>query len=254
MNIRVGGWHGSFPVSGPAVAAGGGDTVALLVGSAEGGQVILDAGSGIWNLLPDIRPGAVLAMSHFHLDHLAGLPLLAPKRLECILSARAGARGILARVFSPPVWPVDPVLCPCKRWEGAFGHGGLAVSFHPVAHPDGCHAIRVDEPATGESLVLATDTEWGAMSPAERGAFAAFAQGAGDLYFDCGYLPEEIASHRGWGHSTWEEAVEAARMCGARALHPIHFAPACGDAQAGAIRQRAEAAFAAPERPGAEDG
>lgn len=246
MKIRIGGWHGSFPVSGPTVAVGGGDTIALLVESGVGGQVILDAGSGLWNLLKDIRAGAVLAMSHFHLDHLIGLPLLMPKKLECILSARDDAGDVLARVFSPPVWPVDPVLCPCERWDEAFEHGGLAVAFHPVSHPDGCHAIRVEEPASGESVVLATDTEWGRMSPAEREAFAAFARGADHLYFDCAFLPDEIVSHRGWGHSTWQEAVEAARLCGARSLHPIHFAPACGDAQAADIRRQVGNAFSLP--------
>lgn len=245
MNILIGGWHGSMPVD-----REGGGTIALLVEGAQGDQVILDAGSGLLELLPAIRPGAVLAMSHFHLDHLIGLPVLAPKRLECILSARDDAGEILARVFSPPVWPVNPVACPCKRWEGAFAHSGLAVSFHPVAHPDGCHAIRVEERATGEVLVLATDTEWGKMTPAERESFAAFARGADYLYFDCAFLPEEIASHRGWGHSTWQEAVEAARLCGARSLHPVHFAPACGEAQVADIRRQAVTAFPPSSRPG----
>lgn len=244
MNILVGGWHGSLPVP----RAGGG-TIAMLVEGSQGDQVILDAGSGLLELLPAIRPGAVLAMSHFHLDHLIGLPLLAPKRPECILSARDDAGEILKRVFSPPVWPVDPVACPCMRWKGAFEHGGLAVSFHPVAHPDGCHAIRVEERATGEILVLATDTEWGRMSTAERESFAAFARGADRLYFDCAYLPDEIGPHRGWGHSTWQEAAEAARLCGARSLHPLHFAPASGEAQVADIRRRAATAFPPSSRP-----
>ena len=234
MKIRVGGWHGSMPVG-----VEGGGTIALLAEGAQGEQVVLDAGSGLLELWPAIRPGAVLAMTHFHLDHLLGLPLLAPKRLVCILSAREDAREILERVFAPPVWPVDPVGCPCETWRGGvFGHGGLAVSFHPVAHPDGCHAIRVDEAATGESVVLATDMEWGAMGAAEREAFSEFARGVGRLYFDCHFLPEEIAAHRGWGHSTWEEALEAAKLCDAREVEPIHFAPGCGPEGVREIRRR----------------
>lgn len=211
----------------------------MLAEGVQGGQVVLDAGSGILELLPAIRPGAVLAMTHFHLDHLLGIPLLAPKRLACILSAREDAREVLGRVFAPPVWPVDPVGCPCETWRGGrYGQDGLAVSFHPVAHPDGCHAVRVDEAATGESMVLATDVEWGAMGTEEREAFAAFARGADRLFFDCHFLPGEIAEHRGWGHSTWREALEAARLCGARTVEPIHFSPERGEEGVREIRRR----------------
>ena len=112
--------------------------------------------------------------------------------------------------------------------------------FDPVAHPDGCHAIRIDEPSTGDSLVLATDIEWTLMSPGDRDAFAAFARNAGTLYFDCQYLPEELPSHRTWGHSSWQEAAEAARLSSVQSLHPIHFSPSCTEEGIAAIRARLE--------------
>ena len=48
------------------------------------------------------------------------------------------------------------------------------------------------------------------MDAAARTAFADFARGAGDLWFDCHFLPAELPAHRGWGHSSWQEALETA--------------------------------------------
>ncbi len=239
MKTIPGGLRGSYPV--PTTDPVSGATISLLVESSDGStQILLDAGTGTKNLLPRLRPGALLALTHFHLDHLLGLPLLAPCGLSGILSARPDAASILSRVYSPPVWPVPATTAPFALATPGTPHvhGALTVAFHPVAHPDGCHAIRIDEPATGESLVLATDIEWALMSPADRAAFADFARGACDLWFDCHFLPSELPAHRGWGHSSWRDAIDAARLSRARRVHPLHFSPACTPARAASIARR----------------
>ena len=239
MKTHIGGIRGSFPVSGPA-----GDTVSLLVESEDGSaQIILDAGTGVRNILPRLRPGALLALTHFHLDHLLGLPLLFPRGLAAILSARPDASEILTRVYSPPVWPVPATNAPFELASPGIphSHGSLTVTFHPVAHPDGCHAVRIDEPATGESLVLATDIEWALMSPSDRAAFADFARDATDLWFDCHFLPAELPAHRTWGHSSWKEALAAARLSRARRVHPIHLSPSATPARAASLARRLRA-------------
>lgn len=246
MKTTPGGLRGSFPV--PTTDPVSGATISLLVESADGSsQILLDAGTGVLNLLPRLRPGALLALTHFHLDHLLGLPLLVPSGLSGILTARPDAATILSRIYSPPVWPVPAFNAPFALAAPGTPHvhGALTVSFHPVAHPDGCHAIRIDEPATGESLVLATDIEWSLMPPAARAAFAGFAHGATDLWFDCHFFPSELPSHRGWGHSSWEEAVDAARLASAKSVHPLHYSPRATEAETGDLRAR----FAAPTRP-----
>lgn len=237
MKTIPGGLRGSFPV--PTTDPVSGATISLLVESSDGSsQILLDAGTGVLNLLPRLRPGALLALTHFHLDHLLGLPLLVPSGLSGILTARPDAASILSRVYSSPVWPVPATNAPFALAAPGTPHvhGALTVSFHPVAHPDGCHAIRIDEPATGESLVLATDIEWALMSPADRDTFATFAHDTTDLWFDCHFLPSELPAHRGWGHSSWQEAAEAARLSSARTVHPIHLSPSCTEATAAALR------------------
>lgn len=239
MKTTPGGLRGSFPV--PTTDPVSGATISLLVESSDGStQILLDAGTGVKNLLPRLRPGALLSLTHFHLDHLLGLPLLAPCGLSSILSTRPDADAILSRIYSPPIWPVPATNAPFLTAAPGTPHvhGALTVTFHPVAHPDGCHAIRIDEPSTGESLVLATDIEWALMDASARDSFAAFARGADDLWFDCHFLPSELPSHRGWGHSSWREALDAARLSCARRVHPIHFAPSASPARVGSIARR----------------
>ena len=39
------------------------------------------------------------------------------------------------------------------------------------------------------------------------------------------YTPEELPSHRGWGHSTWAQAVEVAELAGVKRLIITHHDP-----------------------------
>ncbi|MNC87221.1 ribonuclease Z [compost metagenome] len=39
------------------------------------------------------------------------------------------------------------------------------------------------------------------------------------------YTPEELASHRGWGHSSWAQAVEVAELARVKRLVVTHHDP-----------------------------
>ncbi len=243
MKVFLGGARGSYPVSGADKVRHGGDTFSLLVEGREGGQVLIDAGSGVRRLKERFRAGGVLFFTHTHLDHLIGLPMLAKAWPRQLVLPRGGLPEILARVFSPPVWPVKLPAAEFPVPAEPCDIGGLKVAWHPVAHPDGCVAYRVDEPATGACVVVATDIEWPAMTPRAQDAFALFARGADLLVFDAHFLPAEAAAHKGWGHSAWTDAVEAARRCGAQKLWLMHHAPGRTDAELDAVAAEAAAAF-----------
>lgn len=243
MKVMLGGARGSLPVSGADQVRHGGDTFSLLAEGVDGAQVLVDAGSGVRHFKGHLRPGATLFFTHTHLDHLIGLPWLQRAWPARMILPRGDLEAVLARVFAPPVWPVK--LPPA---EGAVppppvAVGGLRVSWMPVAHPDGCVAYRIDEPATGAGVVVATDIEWPMMAPRARDAFAAFARGTDLLVFDAQFRPDEYAGHRGWGHSAWTDAVEAARRCGTGRLWLIHHAPERTDAELESMGAEAAAMF-----------
>jgi len=45
------------------------------------------------------------------------------------------------------------------------------------------------------------------------------------LIHDAQYTPEELKEKRGWGHSSWEQAVEVAKQAGVKRLALFHYDP-----------------------------
>jgi ribonuclease BN (tRNA processing enzyme) len=51
------------------------------------------------------------------------------------------------------------------------------------------------------------------------------AENADLLIHDAQYTPEELKEKKGWGHSSWEQAVEVAERSGAKKLALFHHDP-----------------------------
>src|SRR5579864_4386057 len=79
MNIRPWGTRGSIPSPGPSTARYGGNTSCVEVRLSDGSLIILDAGSGIRSLGAALGDCAcTLLISHYHWDHIQGLPFFGP--------------------------------------------------------------------------------------------------------------------------------------------------------------------------------
>ena len=76
-------------------------------------------------------------------------------------------------------------------------------------------------------IVYATDYEHGI--PALDKQMREFAEGADVLICDAQYTPQEYESHKGWGHSTWANAVDIAKDAKARQLILFHHDPGHND-------------------------
>ena len=222
MQIEFWGVRGSIASPGPDTAAIGGNTscVALCCG---GSNIILDAGTGLRGLgdsrLTELRGApleATLLLSHFHWDHIQGLPFFVPAYLPStrltIMGAGNGVMSLeetLVHQMSAPVFPVrldelraELTLREIRAGE-PFAAGEATVRAAKLNHPGGVHAFRVEH--GGRSVVYATDTEhYECLDP----ALVALAQGADVLIYDAQYTPEEYRgeigpSKVGWGHSTF---------------------------------------------------
>ncbi len=254
MRVTFYGVRGTSPVTQPDFAEFGGETTSILV-EGEGGEMIaVDAGTGLRELGRDLekksRNGSELLflMTHYHLDHLMGLPAFAPLYREgtslTIAAPRREGRTpktVISRIFSAPLWPlqidriparIDFLTLAASSASAPFIHGGLRVTWAPLHHPGGSTAYRIDEPATGGSFVFATDVEWRESSPAERKAFLRLCGEPGPpglLAFDGQYGDGQYPRFRGWGHSTREDAVAVAETIRAGKLLVIHHDPANTD-------------------------
>jgi phosphoribosyl 1,2-cyclic phosphodiesterase len=90
--------------------------------------------------------------------------------------------------------------------------------------------------------VYATDTEHYEGRIDEK--LATLAKGADIFIYDSQYTPEEYATKRGWGHSTFEEGVKLAQQAGAKRLVLFHHDPTQNDAAVREKEKRAKALFA----------
>jgi len=243
MKIYYAGTRGSMPTSSPDHSEFGGHTTCLLVRGAGGEQILLDVGTGLRTAIPHIDADQSLhvLLTHFHLDHLMGLPawdaLYTPGRTLLFAAPRTDGSDIADAVGSlldSPYWPVALDQMPADIQlsdldQSNIDHplvlGGLEVRWTDLPHPGGCTAYRIDEPATGASMVFATDAEWDGAPDDQRRRFVDLARGCDLLVADGQYDPEVMHRHRGWGHTSWSVAADLARDVGCRRLAITHHDP-----------------------------
>jgi phosphoribosyl 1,2-cyclic phosphodiesterase len=264
MKLTIGGVRGSCPVAQPEFMRYGGETTSFLIEGAGGERILIDAGTGIRQLGQQLMktPGtrsAWLFMTHYHLDHVVGLPMLPilySPAWTLIMAApnhnEVSMKEIMERILDRPFWPlqVEDLKADIRygQLEGRvsrepFRCGGMEVRWCPLHHPGGCSAYRFDEPATGASLVVATDMEWELSDAKERGALEsllAFPSPADALIMDGQYTAENAAGFRGWGHSTWNEAVALSGRAKVRRLLITHHDPSADDEALDVINHRVQ--------------
>jgi len=241
MQLEFGGVRGSRPVCDPAHVRFGGETTSVLVTGSAGQQVLLDAGTGLRCLRPRLASDSgrplLLLFSHYHLDHISGLPSLEGlyrSEQTLMVSGPGDPAAAVTGLLNHPYWPVPLVDMACElRYQPAplsdpLEFEGLMIRCCPVVHPGGCLAWRIDETASGESLVFATDMEWPLMQSTARSAFLEFCRTPSPvdlLVMDGHYSRESYPGHEGWGHSTDVDVLDVGQACGAGRILITHHAP-----------------------------
>ncbi|HVL66795.1 MAG TPA: MBL fold metallo-hydrolase [Vicinamibacterales bacterium] len=263
MQVRFWGVRGSVPWATPGAIGHGCNTPCLELTDGDR-TLILDAGSGIVGVggaLGGEPRELPIVLTHYHWDHLQGLPFLAqlytPGWQPRIFAPKFETHdpGWMETIFRSPFFPVPADRLPNRPEIEIIGAGGLTIGGFeiqalPLNHPGGALAFRV-RGATGD-LVYATDHEFG--NPAYDERLTDFARGAAALIVDAHFTPEEIDSYRGWGHSDWRTCAEFAAANGVRGLWLFHHKPGRSDEDLVAITAAARRVFpdtqAAAEREG----
>jgi len=267
MRVRFWGVRGSVPWATPAAIGHGCNTPCVEVfDEASGERLVLDAGSGIVGLGETLTaaPAPIpILLSHYHWDHLQGLPFFAPLyRRDWPLTILAPAlesyeAGWMESIFRSPFFPVPFERLPRPPAvriidAGHVGIGCFDVQSIRLNHPGGALAYRIrGANATGADLVYASDHELGV--PDVDGPLAAFIAGAGAVIFDAHFTQEEEAAHRGWGHSTWEGAVRFCAEAGVGRLWLFHHKPGRTDLELTDIEAQARQILPATDAAGEGD-
>jgi phosphoribosyl 1,2-cyclic phosphodiesterase len=257
LRLRFWGVRGSLPTPARHNLGFGGNTTCVQVEVPRREEVlILDAGSGIRDLgvhLAQTRPGPLdihLFLSHFHWDHVLGLPFFGPifdpRNSFTIYSSSYSAplRASVAGVMSHPYFPVtlESDLGHVKLVQldsAALRLAGAEIQAFPVHHPQGACGYRIN--VAGASAVYVPDREYG--DEALDRELRRSSHGADVLIHDAQYTPEEYPQKKGWGHSTWEDAVQVARDAQIHRLVLTHHDPTHDDDMVRSILEQAKAAF-----------
>jgi len=243
LKIIFYGTRGSVPVSDPEFMEFGGNTTCLFIsGIDEGfGTIIMDAGTGIRKLGKDISSGKVevgeeisLGFTHFHWDHIQGFPFFEPayNPTSKIHISTAGNRKIqnLKDIFSAQMqstyFPVQlenmgaQIEFEKYSTNVVVGEKGALATVIDVQHPGGCIAVRFQ--FNKKAVVFCTDVE---HPNGIDEKVVELATNAEVLIHDAQYTDEELKLHKGWGHSSYSQAIEVAERSNTKQLIITHHDP-----------------------------
>jgi len=242
MKVKFYGVRGSLPVCGPEFQRYGGNTTCLRIAREQANRIwIIDAGTGIRNLGKDfIREGYVqkvinIGFTHFHWDHIQGFPFFAPaynKDQIIGLMAMGDERKYLnlKEIFSAQMqtnyFPVGLDSMGAEFQFLSFGNKetyyGVTATAAPQHHkyPAGSYGLRLEDDS--QVLVICTDVEH--IDGIDE-SIVELARNADILIHDGQYTDEECVKYRGWGHSSWRQAVEVAKRANVKKLVITHHDP-----------------------------
>ena len=242
MKITFYGTRGSTPTPDPDFLQFGGNTSCILLTFDSGRIAILDAGTGIRKLGDDLIAASheqydniFIGLSHTHWDHIQGFPFFEPaydpkRRITIGICGKDRGAKDLESIFSTqmqldffPV-PLDQMGATLNFWQpqtiNYTTSDGVKIVASRHSHPGFAYGYRIED--GGKTLVYCTDVEHiDGIDP----NVVALSKNADLLIHDAHYTPEELKTRKGWGHSSWEQAIEVAKRAGVKKLALFHHAP-----------------------------
>ena len=230
----------------------GGNTTCLEIRTASG-IIIIDGGTGLRDLGMSLekRRDPVrkfpIFFTHFHWDHLQGIPFFGPAWVKgnrlVFASPVPSVERIIRDQMRPPYFPVTMDAMPATlRFVYLQGDsvriGGAEVRWKRMNHPGGAFAYRITE--NGKSVIFATDSEVTDREFQQREENRSFFEAADVLILDAQYTLEESFSKFDYGHTSYTMAVNLAAEWKVRKLVLFHYEPRYDDRKIFGIRRSAQ--------------
>lgn len=207
-------------------------------------HLILDAGTGLASLQTTLMRGAWgqgegelhVLLTHYHWDHLIGLPFFAPmfvkgNRVVFYGSSVADLQSSIEQLFTSVYSPLNGTQNVAASLEyretkpQGMDVAGFQVRAVEVRHTAPALAFRVDYEAHG--VVYSTDHAAG--DPEVDSRLVELARGAQLWILDAQFTPEEHQATGGYGHTSHVEAVKLGLEADVQTLVLFHHDPAHND-------------------------
>jgi len=180
---------------------------------------------------------AHIFLTHFHWDHLVGLPFFIPIFIPGnkihIYAVQDTVNTFLDHLFCKPFFPLEKKdlgaeiilhqLEPRKSYEV----DDIKLTPYQLDHPDPCWGYRVE--AYGSSYAHCVDTECTRMSKAELGEDLPLYEEADLLLFDAQYSLQEVTNRINWGHSASSIGMDIAVREKVKRIIFVHHDPYAPD-------------------------
>ncbi|MEL0067991.1 MAG: MBL fold metallo-hydrolase [Gammaproteobacteria bacterium] len=220
MQVFFAGTRGAYPTLSPTSQKTGGNTNCVTV-SVGDDRLIIDGGTGTENISPRNTDDTIV-LSHFHLDHLIGLPMFLTRKqqggcliIKAVESTCASTKTILSKIFGSEFFPVSlEVIHPTLDYhdfETQTQIGKWSISAHPLNHPGGSFGYRINHQDSDQTFTHLLDHEHGTQIDE---ALMEFAHGSSLVAWDGCYESDIYANVKGFGHSTWEEGIKFGNAIG----------------------------------------
>lgn len=235
-------------------------------------QVVIDGGSGIRALGQKMMGGPCglgrgevhIFFTHFHWDHLIGLPffipLFVPGNKIHMYSVQDYLPTAIQTIFRRPYFPVEYEKLPTKieyhllEPRHPHRHGSLTLTPYQLDHPDPCWGYRIE--SQGKSLAYCVDTEGLRVSRQELDKDLPLYLGADAMIFDAQYTLLEATERVNWGHAAATIGLDIAMREGIKQVAFMHFDPSASEEKIAEAesqtRSYCEAALGSASRAGSK--
>jgi phosphoribosyl 1,2-cyclic phosphodiesterase len=268
MKIKFYGVRGSYPVPGKDTVEYGGNTTCVSFSREDSNglihRLIIDSGTGIIALGKDIVTNFFnkkesldinIFFTHLHPDHSQGFPFFGPNyfkstRIDLFGMETLGKsiEQVLTAQMTPPIFPIEYKSLKGEKTSHTVEDGdilNLPLDREPLhhftvsvmrafapSHPQQgalYYKIKENKP-DGKTVACIWDHE---SKIGGDQAVINFIRGCDIVIHDTQYTEEEYKSNKmivqGFGHSTYEMAIENATQAGVPKLICIHYNPAHTD-------------------------
>lgn len=262
MILRFRGVRGSIPIPGSSTVKYGGNTTCIEIRTDGGELIIIDAGTGIYalaqQLVKQMPIDAHIFITHTHWDHIQGLPFFTPafipgNRITIYGGldpvTQQGIQRALAVQLQYSFFPIlEAELKATVRYTTLTPNRSIKVGDACITplllnHPVLNFGYRID--CDGRSVFFTGDYEpmfniydpgdqeyeaFQALVDEKLNEVCSFISGVDALIVDASYTEEEYAIKKGWGHGTYQSALDLAVRADAKRLFFTHHEPNRTDA------------------------
>lgn len=261
--MRFWGVRGSCATPSPDHLKVGGNTSCVEI-NVDDKILVCDAGTGIVpfgnKVLKDPKVDELLIiLTHYHWDHICGLPFFVPaflpnKKIKFYGPGQNSdeIKKILGKQMKEPYFPVgieswmanieyiDPLISKLE-------YGPYSIEHYNVHHPGNTYGYIIHIPSKNKKIIYISDNEFLFLSKTvkERSSelneeeIAAYTEmsrvdaqneidylrDADILIHDAQYTKEQYAQKKGWGHSCYEDTVNNAIEANVKHLYLYHHDP-----------------------------